>query len=313
LKSGIVQELLGITRPTLLKKANEFSINKTKAGDHIFNWSDISNFYQKIHVPKFKNATISICQNKGGVGKTTSTINLGYLFSCIGKTLIIDMDGQANLSQVFNVYNSDLVIKDILDNPERINDVIYPISKNLSIIPNNMAFDYWKINSNTKRNVQYFLQRALKPIKQNYNFILIDCPPSIDLAFELALNASDFALILLDGHQFSLDGLHNITSKINSIVEEDNQMTGLLNLEILGLVFTRYRDTVIVNQVIEKAKQINEDVDDPLHIFETRIRENISIPESQTLKKPIFLHDENCNASMDYFKLWSEIIRKINE
>lgn len=312
MKAGVVQELLGITRPTLLKKANEVTINKTKAGDHIFNWADVAQIYQKMNAPKLKNTSIAICQNKGGVGKTTSTINLGYLFSCVGKTLLIDMDGQANLSQVFNVYNSDLVIKDILDDPKKIIDVITPISENLHIIPNNMAFDHWKINSNTKRNVQYFLQRALKPIKQDYDFILIDCPPSIDLAFELALNASDYALILLDGHQFSLDGLHNITNKIDKIIEEDNQMTGLLNLKILGLAFTRYRDTVITNQVISKTKFINEENDDPIHIFETKIRENVSIPESQTLKKPVFLHDEGCHGSFDYFKLWTEVLRKIN-
>ncbi|MFN8578262.1 MAG: ParA family protein [Candidatus Sericytochromatia bacterium] len=312
MKAGIVQELLGVTRPTLLKKANESSIKKTKAGDHIFHWADVAKIYQKINPIKIKNKTISICQNKGGVGKTTSTINLGYLFSCIGKTLIIDLDGQANLSQVFNAYKYDLVIKDILDEPQKINEVITPITDNLHIIPNNMAFDHWKINSNTKRNVQYFLQRALKPIKNNYDFILIDCPPSIDLAFELALNASDYALILLDGHQFSLDGLHNITNKITRIIEEDSQMTGLLNLKILGLAFTRYRDTVIVNQVIETTKSVNEENDYPLHIFETKIRENISIPESQTVKEPIFLHDENCIGSIDYFKLWLEILRQIN-
>lgn len=312
MKAGVVQELLGITRPTLLKKANEVTISKTKAGDHIFAWTDVAQMYQKMNAPRLKNTSIAICQNKGGVGKTTSTINLGYLFSCVGKTLLIDMDGQANLSQVFNVYNSDLVIKDILDDPKKIIDVITPISENLHIIPNNMAFDHWKINSNTKRNVQYFLQRALKPIKQDYDFILIDCPPSIDLAFELALNASDYALILLDGHQFSLDGLHNITNKIDKIIEEDNQMTGLLNLKILGLAFTRYRDTVITNQVISKTKFINEENDDPIHIFETKIRENVSIPESQTLKKPVFLHDEGCHGSFDYFKLWAEVLRKIN-
>ena len=89
-------------------------------------------------------------------------------------------------------------------------------------------------------------------------------------------------------------------------------MTGLLNLKILGLAFTRYRDTVIINQVINKTKELNHENEDPIHIFETKIRENISIPESQTLKQPIFLHDENCLGSMDYFKLWSEILRQIN-
>ncbi len=99
---------------------------------------------------------------------------------------------------------------------------------------------------------------------------------------------------------------------IDKIIEEDNQMTGLLNLQILGLAFTRYRDTVIVNQVINKTKELNEENEKHVHIFETKIRENVSIPESQTLKQAVFLHDENCLASMDYFKLWTEILAEIN-
>lgn len=312
MKPGLVQELLKTSRPTLLKKANEVNISKSRGGEHQFKWADVANLYQKLNSVKVKNTTISICQNKGGVGKTTSTINLGYLFSCIGKTLIIDMDAQANLSQVFNVYNSKMVIKDILNDPEKIHNVICPVTENLSIIPNNMGFDEWKTISNTFRNVQYFLHRAIKLVKEDYDFILIDCPPSIGISFELALYSSDYALILLDGHQFSLDGLQNILNKIQRIIDDDNLISGMLDLKILGLAFTRYKDTVLTNQVIEEAKEIYANGNKPLHIFDTKIRENISIPESQTLRQPVFLHNESCNGSLDYFKLWTEIMEKIN-
>lgn len=312
MKAAIVEELLKVTRPTLLKKVEDFNIpvQKTAGGNNVFKWSDVSMLFQKMYFSKPKKMVLSISQNKGGVGKTTTTINLGYLFSSIGRTLLIDMDSQANLTQVFNIYNPELVLKDILDDPKKIKEGILNISENLSIIPNDINFDQWKQDSNSKRNVQYFLQRALKLIRDDYDFILIDCPPSIDLPFEIALNASSHALILMDGHSFSLKGLQNIVSKIDKIIEQDSEMTGLLDLKILGLAFTRYKDTVLVNQVISQAHELNDEI--KIHIFNTKIRENISIPESQALEKPVFLHNESCYGSIDYFKLFTEIMEQIN-
>lgn len=308
MKPKLAEEILKITRPTLLKKIEEFNIpvEKSPAGDNIFTWSDVTQIYQRMYFQKPKKFVISLCQNKGGVGKTSSTINLGYLFSCIGKTLIIDLDAQANLSQAFEIYKSknDLSLKDALDNPKEVSNSIVNISDSLDILPNTNSFELWKRTSNNKRSPQYLLQKALKQVKDNYDYILIDCPPAMDISFDLALYASDYALIILEPHPFSIENLENITVEIQRIIDDD--VTGLLDLKVLGTFFSRYKDTVLTKDIVDQAKQ-------SFDIFETKIRDNIQIPESQASKQPVFLYNEGCNGSNDYFKLWVELMEKIND
>jgi cellulose biosynthesis protein BcsQ len=120
----------------------------------LISWQDILAHYKRSYKKKDKNITISICQNKGGVGKTTSTINLGWLFSQIGKTLLIDLDPQANLSQVYNILIKDEPsLQQFIDTKN--NNAIYNVSENLDIIPNKKDFEDWKKSLITKRNPSY--------------------------------------------------------------------------------------------------------------------------------------------------------------
>lgn len=312
MKAGIAQNLLGISRTTLLSKVKEFNleIEKTKSGDNIFKWSDIISIYSKINDIKLKPFVMSITQNKGGVGKTTSSINLAYLFSQLGKTLLIDLDGQANLSQVFQVYKrdkKDITLKEALEDPKKTPETIVNVGLNLDLIPNVTAFDLWKKQAITKRYPQYLLKKAIKEVQHDYKFIIIDCPPSIDLSFELSLCASDYALVILDGHPFSLEGLENILSEIQRIIDDD--ITGMLDLKVLGVFFARYKETILTKEIYQETlKSYSEQ-----KIFNTKIRDNIQIPESQAQKLPIFEYSDSCNASLDYFYLWTEILERIKE
>lgn len=148
---------------------------------------------------------ISIIQNKGGVGKTTTTQNLGYLFSKIGNTLLIDLDSQANLSQIYNLYLENSNLSNFIEKGEG----LYKINETLSIIPNNLTFEYWIKNSNSIRNPSYKLKSAIDKIKDNYEYILIDAPPTLNISLDLALYSSDYYLIVMDGHKLSLNGLEN--------------------------------------------------------------------------------------------------------
>lgn len=264
-------------------------------------WQDILNEYKKSYKKKDKNITISICQNKGGVGKTTSTINLGWLFSNIGKTLLIDLDPQANLSQVCNILIKDEPsLKEFIDNKD--SGAIYNINENFDIIPNTKDFEDWKKSLITKRNPSYLLSKALKKLKETYDFILIDCPPSMDISFDLAFYSSDYALIIMDGQPFAMQGLENILSEIRKVKDDD--VSGELNLEVLGIIFNSYKNTNLINTVIENSKE-------NYPIFNTKIRENIAIPESQLMKNNVFNYDETCNASVDFYNLFIEIMEKI--
>ncbi len=307
MKAGIVEDILRVTRPTLLKKASEYGLSpaKSNGGDNIFKWSDVAVLYQKMFFPKYKKFVMALCQNKGGVGKTTTAVNLGYLFSCIGRTLLIDMDAQANLSQTFEVYKSkaDISLKDILDSTKDIKKALVNIGNNLDILPNTNHFDFWKRTANEKRSPQYLLQKALKNIKQDYDFILIDCPPGMDISFDLALYSSDYALIVSEPSPYSIENMENIISEIKRIIEDD--VTGLLSLEILGAFFCRYKDTIIANEVEKQARA-------KYSILNTKIRDNVQIPESQAAKMPVLTYNEACNGSNDYFNLFIEILEKIN-
>lgn len=253
---------------------------------------------------------ISICQNKGGVGKTTTTFNLGYLFAELGPTLLIDLDSQANLSQTFDIFlsDTDYSLKDFIDqNESGYNldiDYIKEIKNNLSIIPNNPGFEKWKKNIHSKKNISYLLREALSLIKDNYEYILIDCPPSLDISFDLALYSSDYALIMMDGHPYSMQGLDNILSEINQVKKYD--ITKSIDLKVLGIIFTRYKNNVIIKDIIDSAKASYD-------VFNTVIRENVDIPESQASQQSIFEYNKNSAGAEDYKKLFSEIVSKIND
>lgn len=246
---------------------------------------------------------ISITQNKGGVGKTSSTINLGYLFSKEGKTLLIDLDSQANLSQTFNLSLKDdeLSLKDFIDRPD--SSIIKTVNTNLDILPNTLSFEAWKRNSYTKRHVSYLLKKAIDTIKADYDYILIDCPPSMDISFDLALHSSNYAIIMMDGHPYCLQGIENILLEINRIISDD--ITGNLDLKILGLLFNQYKYTVLINQIIEDARE-------NYPVFNTVIREDISIPESQTNNMSTIEYAPKSRAAIDYLSVFNEVKEKIN-
>lgn len=269
-------------------------------------WKDLvqEQFKATSHVIREMNTKIiSICQNKGGVGKTTSAINLGYLFSKIGKVLLIDLDSQANLSQSFGIFadKDDSSVKDFIDNPDP--KIIQNVKKNIDILPNNPLFEAWKKNSNHKANLNYLLGIALKSVKDNYDYILIDCPPSLDLSFDLALYASDYVLILSDGHKFAMMGMDNILLEVAK--SNKNNITDKKDIQVLGLAFNMYKKHTIINNVIDTAKELYD-------VFNTKIRDSVAVPESQAQGLSVIEYDINSNASQDYIELFNEILGKIN-
>lgn len=284
-----------------MKKEIAQDITGLNLSEKKISWKDLINKYIKEKKIKFKNKPliISICQNKGGVGKTTSTINLGYLFSLIGKTLLIDMDAQANLSQSFNIYPSgeDFTLKDFLDNPDK--NIVRNIDENLDILPNRNSFDLWKKSKGSETRSYKLLKKALRDIKNYYDFILIDCPPSLDITFDMAITSSEFALIVMDGEPFALENIENIISELKKINDEDS-----LDLKILGILFNKYQETNLKSQVFDLAAQKYE-------VFENKIRATTHIAESQAVKQPIFKYKESSNGSIDFFKVWVELVSKL--
>lgn len=161
---------------------------------------------------------ITICQNKGGVGKTTITANLGYLFAEKKKVLLVDTDSQANLSQYFNVYEKENILENYFNSRATLSPRV--LNKNMSIIPNNIRFDRWKYGANNLINSRYFLRQYLEKVKDNYDFILIDTPPSLDISLDLSILASNYFLLIMEATPFAMEGLENILERINEIIKK---------------------------------------------------------------------------------------------
>lgn len=266
-----------------------------------YNWDEILELFIKENNISIKtNPIISVCQNKGGVGKTTTTINLGYLFSKLGKTLLIDMDSQANLSQAFNIYKkaNEPTIKDFLENPSL--DMIENLDNNLYLLANKHSFDLWKKAKGSETRAYKLLKKSLKNIKKEFDFILIDCPPSLDIAFDMAITSSSHTLIIMDAEPFSLENLENLFSELQRINDDEDE----LNIKNLGILFNKYKEVNLKIQVYQEAKE-NYDV------LESKIRDNIQVSEAQAIKQPVFKYNENCNGSIDFFKVWKELIGKL--
>ena len=312
MKAKKVSEILGINTAALSKKIkeNSLSIAKSKGGQNIFKWENIiqlralEKYEDKI--TQMPPKVISICQNKGGVGKTTSVINFGTAFSYLGKTLLVDLDGQSNLSQAFDIYlnEGEYSASDVFDNVELVDKAIRKINDNLHVLPNHLKFEKWKKNNRGNTRSAFIMKKILKEIKNNYKFILIDTPSALDIALEMALYASDYCLIPFEAQPFSLEGITNILDEISNIQENEDIIE--FNLKNLGIFINIYEKNKL-------SQQISELVMTRFNAFETKIRKIVGIQQSQAIKSAIFDFDESSNAAFDYYNLTFEILDRLIE
>jgi chromosome partitioning protein len=308
MKSGKVLELVDLSKPTLLKRVEDLNLDvqKTIAGEHLFRWKHIFKlkYLQMFGTMNPGSKVISICQNKGGVGKTTSVINLATGLSYLGKTLVIDLDSQANLSQSFDIYlsNEDKSLVDFLTDQDTFNDVKIEINENLHILPNNLKFEKWKKRSRLDSMTPFILKKSMKNIRNNYNFIVIDTPPALDLSLEMALYASDYCLIPIQPHSFSLDGIQNILDEIEYIASNDQIAS--FNLKLLG-VFINLFENNNLSEVISKQIINNYPT------FQTKIGKVTALAQAQAEKSPIFEYNESSNGAYDFYNLTFEILEKL--
>jgi chromosome partitioning protein len=311
MRAGKVEKILSVSKSTLLRRIEDHSlhVDKTNSGENIFHWDHIIklNYLLKYNKAASGSRTFSICQNKGGVGKTTSVINLGTALSYIGKTLIIDLDSQANLSQAFDIYlaKNDKSVADVLDEPDDtdlIKSIIVPVTDNLHILPNNLKFENWKDAKRLDTMTPFTLKRAIRSIASNYNFILIDTPPALDIALEIALYASNYCLIPIEPHPFALDGISNILAKIKRIASNDQVAN--FNLKTLGCFINIFEKNPL-------SEQISDTINREYNAFNTVIRKSVALTQAQAFKKSIFEYDEASNAAHDYFNLTFEILERL--
>ncbi len=246
---------------------------------------------------------ISLANQKGGVGKTTTAVNIGAgLGASEVSTLLIDVDPQSNATQGCGVdyKNVDKGIYEILIQEQDINSAVLPTEiPFLDVIPSNPRLVGAEIEMVSMIGRETVLKKAVKQLQKEYQYIIIDCPPSLGLLTINGLSASNSVIIPIQCEYYAMEGLGQLLNTIRLVQRSLNT-----RLQIEGVLITMYDSRLRLSQ--EVTEQVKNHFKDKL--YDTRIRRNVRLSESPSFGKPIILYDASCAGAQDYMNLVGEIL-----
>lgn len=243
---------------------------------------------------------ISISNHKGGVGKTTSAINIGSgLNKLKKKVLLIDLDPQANLSQSLGVIEPERTIYGAIRGDYDIEPI--EILKGLDLIPSTLDLSGAEIEMSGEAGREYILKELIEPLRPSYDFIIIDIPPSLGLLTINAFTASDSILIPLQAQYLALQGLTKLIEVVDKIKRRLNK-----ELRVGGVFITQYDSRKVLNRdVVATIEAHFKD-----EVFKTKVRDNIALAEAPANGLDIFRYNPKSYGAEDYLSLSKEILKR---
>lgn len=248
---------------------------------------------------------IAIANQKGGVGKSTTTINLGSCLAEMDKeVLVIDIDPQGNTTSGVGVdkNKSDNTLYELMLGKKTIQECILPnIQQNLALIPSNMNLAGAEIELIGVDNKEYILKNAVEEVKNNFDFIIMDCPPSLSMLTINAMSAADSVIVPIQCEYYALEGLSQLVHTIQLVQDRLNP-----KLEMEGVVFTMY--DARTNLSLEVVENVKDNLKQ--NIYKTIIPRNVRLAEAPSHGMPINLYDKKSAGAESYRRLAEEVVNR---
>ncbi len=250
---------------------------------------------------------ISFTNQKGGVGKTTSAVNVAASLGCLGyRTLLIDLDPQGNATSGVGVSKKGLphTVKDVLAGTVTASEAVMATQwEKLSLIPSNVVlagaeFDLFQ----EEENPQNVMKNALDPLREDFDYMIVDCPPSLGMLTVNSLTASDGVVIPMQCEFYALEGLAQLTNTVRKIKAHYNNA-----LNITGILLTMYTNRLLLTQQVKN--EVRKKFEGKL--FDTTISRGVKLAEAPGFGMPVYYHDKHCKGSQEYMSVATELASRI--